>query len=241
MTSFFRQCVKVVDVHPDLRQLAYRLVKVRSYDRYDIIGFQFCSTAFKALHPLVTTTNSGDVTRAINVERRETNNSGIINKICEFSFPGNKELKVVFFDCHWFDSNNGTWQNQFSMVELWGYDTFVLAHQVKQVYYPPYPCEKLSAWWVVYKVKPREWLHTSGDAGYHDTLTLDDDVDEVYQEEELPPSFVVDPSAGLDDLIGDAYDIEMSVIVKRKRKPTNKKVWLPRLNSRLRDRNADEF
>jgi hypothetical protein len=33
-----------------------------------------------------------------------------------------------------------------------------------------------------------------GDAGYHDTLTLDDDVDEVYQEEELSPSFVVDDS-----------------------------------------------
>jgi hypothetical protein len=69
---------------------------------------------------------------------------------------------------------------------LRGYDTFVLAHQVKQVY----PCEKLSAWWVVHKVKPREWLYTPGDDGYHDTLTLDDDIDEVYQEEELTASFV---------------------------------------------------
>jgi hypothetical protein len=43
--------------------------------------------------------------------------------------------------------------------------------------------------------EPREWLHTPDDAGYHDTPTLDDDVDELYQEEELPPSFVVDPSA----------------------------------------------
>jgi hypothetical protein len=43
---------------------------------------------------------------------------------------------------------------------------------------------------------------------------LDDDVDEVYQEEELPPSFIVDPDAGLGDLEGDADDIEMPVIVK---------------------------
>jgi hypothetical protein len=43
---------------------------------------------------------------------------------------------------------------------------------------------------------------------------LDDDVDEVYQEEELPPSFIVDPDAGLSDLEGDADDIEMPVIVK---------------------------
>jgi hypothetical protein len=63
-------------------------------------------------------------------------------------------------------------------------------------------------------VNPCERLHTLGDAGYHDTLTLDDDVDEVYQEEELPPSFVVDLGAGLDDLEGGADDIEMPVIVK---------------------------
>jgi hypothetical protein len=65
-------------------------------------------------------------------------------------------------------------------------------------------------------VNPCERLHTPGDARYHDTLTLDDDVDEVYQEEELPTSFAVDPSAGLDDLVGDADDTQMVVIEKRK-------------------------
>jgi hypothetical protein len=77
--------------------------------------------------------------------------------------------------------------------------------------YLPYPCEKLSAWRVVHKVNPREQLHTLGDAGYHDTLALDDDIDEVYQEEELPPYFFVDPGAGLDDIVGDDDDIEMPV------------------------------
>jgi hypothetical protein len=89
-------------------------------------------------------------------------------------------------------------------------------------------------------VNPREWLYTSGDAGYHNTPTLDDDVDEVYQEEELPPSFIIDPGAGLDDLVGDANDIEMPV-VKQKWKPINKKVRLPRLRTRLPDCDADEF
>jgi hypothetical protein len=100
--------VKVVDVHPDLRQLAYRLVKVRSYGRYDINGFRFCSTVFEDLRPLMATTNSGVVMRAIDIEGHKTNYYGIINKILEFSFAGNKELKVVFFDCDWFDSNNKT-------------------------------------------------------------------------------------------------------------------------------------
>jgi hypothetical protein len=75
------------------------------------------------------------VTRAIDAEGHETNYYGIINKILEFTFVVNKELKVVLFDCDWFDRNNGTRQNQFGMVEvkhnerLRGYDTFVLAHQ----------------------------------------------------------------------------------------------------------------
>jgi hypothetical protein len=70
---------------------------------------------------------------------------------------------------------------------------------------------------------------------------LDDDVDEVYQEEELPPSFIVDPDAGLGDLEGDADDIEMPVVVKQKWKPIKKRVRLPRLRTRLPDRDADEF
>jgi hypothetical protein len=110
--------VKVVEVHRNLRQLAYRLGKVRSYGRYDVNGFQFCSTTFEPLCPLAATTNSGVVMRAIDVEGHETNYYGIINKIFEFSFAGNNKLKVVFFDCDWIDNNNGTRQNQFNMVEV---------------------------------------------------------------------------------------------------------------------------
>jgi hypothetical protein len=107
------------------------------------------------------------------------------------------------------------------------------------VYYLPYPGEKLSAWWVIHKVNPHERLHTPGDAGYHDTQMLADDVDEVYQEEELPPSFILDPGARLNDLVGDADDIEM-LVVKQKWKPI-KKFLLPRLRTRLTDHDADEF
>jgi hypothetical protein len=209
--------VKVTDVHHDLQQLAYGLIKVRSYGCYDVNGFRFCSTRFEALRPLATTTSSGVVMRTIDAEGRETNYYRKINKIIEFSFAENKELKVVFFDCDWFNNNNKTRQNQFGMVEvrhnerLWGYDTFVLAHQVKQVYYLHYPSEKLSAWWVVNKVNPHERLYTLGNARYHDTPTLDDDVDEVYQEEELPTSFIVDPGTGLDYLVGDTNDTQMPV------------------------------
>jgi hypothetical protein len=56
--------------------------------------------------------------REIDIEGHKTNYYGIINKILEFSFVGNKKLKVVLFDCDWFDSNNETRQNQFGMVEV---------------------------------------------------------------------------------------------------------------------------
>jgi hypothetical protein len=85
--------VKVVDVHPDLRQPAYRLEKVRSYGRYDVNGFRFRSTAFEALRPLTITTNSGVVTRTIDVEGRETNYYGIINKILSLVLSEISNLK----------------------------------------------------------------------------------------------------------------------------------------------------
>jgi hypothetical protein len=91
--------VKVVDVHLDLQQLAYGMVKVRSYGCCDVNDFLFCSTAFEALHPLVATTNNGVVMRAIDAEGRKTNYYKIIIKILEFSFVGNKEFNVIFFDC----------------------------------------------------------------------------------------------------------------------------------------------
>jgi hypothetical protein len=113
---------------------------------------------------------------------------------------GEKNLKVVFFVCHWFDSIHGIRHNQFGMVEikhnpkLTGNDDFVLAHQVEQVYYLSYACEKLNAWQVVYKVNPHERLQTPANVAYD---INDGQVDEVYQEEELPTSFVVEPSAAL--------------------------------------------
>jgi hypothetical protein len=100
--------------------------------------------------------------------------------------------------------------NKYGMVEikhnakLLGNDDFILAHQVKQVYYLKYPCEKQASWRLVYKVNPREWLYTPTDVVYH----FDDEhVDEIYQEEELPTSFVVEPGAALDSLVRDGADV----------------------------------
>jgi hypothetical protein len=73
-----------------------------------------------------------------------------------------------------------------------------------------YPCEKLSAWWVVYRVKPRERLHTPYDSGYHENQVSDGELDEVYQDDELPCSFNINPNLALNSLVGDANDVTLS-------------------------------
>jgi hypothetical protein len=96
-------------------------------------------------------------------------------------------------------------------AKLPGNDDFILAHQVEHVYYLKYPCQKLAAWRVVYKVNPCERLYTPTDASYHFD---DEQVDEIYQEEELSTSFVIEPVATLDSLVGDGADV--TVLQKQK-------------------------
>jgi hypothetical protein len=45
-------------VHADLSYLSYGSVITKSYGRYDVNGFRFCSTIFEASRPLAVTTNT---------------------------------------------------------------------------------------------------------------------------------------------------------------------------------------
>ncbi|WVZ76615.1 hypothetical protein U9M48_024578 [Paspalum notatum var. saurae] len=203
--SYFSSC-KEIDgkVHKDLVQLSEGRVSVRSHGRYDVNGFHFRSAPFEAAHPLAATCNSGVMVRASDDQGKESNYYGIIQNILEFKFIGDKELKLVFFVCDWFEPNRGVIENQYGMVEvkhnekLKENDNWVLAHQCDQVYYPPYPNQKLHAWWVVQKVNPRERLYTPRHVDYYNQF--DDEVDEVFQEEELPTSVVIEPGVELNFL-----------------------------------------
>jgi hypothetical protein len=90
---------------------------------------------------------------------------------------------------------------------LRGCDPFVLTHQVEQVYYMSYQREKLSVWWVVYRVNPREQLHTPDDSGYHVNQVPAGEVDDVYQDDELSCSFYIDSDLTLNYLLSDANDV----------------------------------
>jgi hypothetical protein len=207
------QCVLAGNVHGDLRQLSYGSVVAKSYGLYNINRFCFCSNIFEASRPLVATTNIGVVTRVVDAKGHESKYYRIIKYIIEYNFAGNKNLKIVFFVCDWFHSNQGTQENKFGMVEvkhthrLCGCDPFVLAHLVEQVYYMLYPRKMLSAWWVVYRVNPHERLHNPDDSGYHENQVPAGEVDEVYQDDELSCSFNIDPDLALNSLLGDANDL----------------------------------
>jgi hypothetical protein len=146
----------------------------------------------------------------------------------ELTFGGDKDLRVVFFYCDWFDPTSGTRKNKYGMVEIkheeqvHGHDNFVLALQCQQVYYMTCPCPKLSAWWVVYKVNPCEPLPIPSDSCYHPCNLEDEENYGIVQGDDLLSSFNVDISEGLDSLVGDPNDVE-EVVKKSQRAPARKK------------------
>jgi hypothetical protein len=73
------------------------------YSRYDINGYHFWTVKLEASRPLVATTNSGLVTIGEDATGHVTDYYGILQNIIEYMFGGAKELKVVFFQCDWFD------------------------------------------------------------------------------------------------------------------------------------------
>jgi hypothetical protein len=190
-------------------------------------GFRFRSTIFEDARPLAATCNTGVVVRAVDDEGRETNYYGVIKAILELTFGVHKDLRVVFFYCDWFDATRGTRVNKYGMVKITheervrGHDNFVLGLQYQQVYYITYPCPKFSAWWVVYKVNPREQLPIPSDSCYHACNLEDKENYGIVQEDDLLTSFNVDISEGLDSLVRDPNDVE-EVVMKRRRVPARK-------------------
>jgi hypothetical protein len=79
------------------------------------------------------------------------------------------------------------------------------------VYYIPYPSRKLEATWVVYKVNPREQLHNKGE-------WFEAEVEEIYQEDELPANFNINTEVLPESLVGDPEDVVSPKKWKRKSK-----------------------
>jgi hypothetical protein len=139
-------------------------LKALEYSCYDINGYHFQTAMLEASRPLVATSNSGIVTSGEDASRVAADYYGILQKLIEYMFGGTKELKVVFFQCDWFDPIYGTRVDDFGMVEVKHESCYtginlLLAHQAQQVYYLSYHHVSMKNWWVVYKINPEKHTH----------------------------------------------------------------------------------
>ena len=93
-----------------------------------------------------------------------------------------------------------------------GADVFVVAHQAKQVYYLPYPCQKaeLEGWEVVFQVSPHGNLPIPSEDDYNniDPVTYEEI---FYQEEQDFGEYILEPFVE-EDLGNDAETRGESVV-----------------------------
>jgi hypothetical protein len=72
-------------------------------------------------------------------------------------------------------------------------------------------------------VNPRERLHTPDDSGYHENQVSDEEIHEVYQDDELPCSFNINPDLALNSLVGDANNVTLPEQRKQTLRNTKKR------------------
>jgi hypothetical protein len=105
---------------------------------------------------------------------------------------------------------------------LSNFKPFVLASQVKQVYYLPYACnsrQDLSEWWVVYQVTHRDrLLPVDSSIDCDETGALIEDI-MFFQKEGLEGTFVIDLGVDLDNsapvLLDEIVDPNELVVLAR--------------------------
>jgi hypothetical protein len=200
------------NVSDDLQHLSLGYVKALEYDRYDINGYHFRMVMLEASCPLAATTNNGVVANGKDASGLATDYYGVLQKIIEYTFGGNKDLKVMFFECDCFDPVNGTKVDDFGMMQVkhesrYSDNNLLFAHQVQQVHYLSYPHESMKHWWIVYKVNPEMDTHRYD--AYMERHN-NDDIVHVYQEENEEDQglcFTVSDGVGLAELA--TRDIEL--------------------------------
>jgi hypothetical protein len=82
----------------DLRQLSLGQVKALEYGRYDINRYHFQMAKLEVSRPLAVTINSGVVANGEYVSGLAADYYDVLQKIIEYTFGGNKGMKVVFFN-----------------------------------------------------------------------------------------------------------------------------------------------
>ncbi|KAK1651012.1 hypothetical protein QYE76_068817 [Lolium multiflorum] len=187
--------------------------EVTKYEKYDVNGFRFHTETNRA-NPK--TINTGVFTKGAN----NFDYYGRLQSVYELTFNRtNVQLNIVVFKCHWFDPIGGQRSDKsIGLVEVKpsttysGADVFIVAHQAKQVYYLPYPCQKaeLKGWEVVFQVSPHGNLPIPSEDDYNniDPVTYEGI---FYQEEQDFGEYILEPFVQ-EDLGNDAETRGESVV-----------------------------
>jgi len=243
-----------------LLQISHGQLTARKFDRYDINGYRFRTAKLEASRPLAATTNSGVVASSYSDDGQLEDYYGIVQDITEYTFGGHKPLRLVTFDCIWFDPQVGTRVDEFGMVEVKHasrykgneYNNIILAHQAHQVYYLSYPHKSFKTWWVAYKVNPE--VHPYRYQNYNLSTNDDDEDDVVFQEvgdqaDDSDNDSIVSEGAGLNELASLTVELmEEPISSNSKRQRLEETVletqqWVEQLNTRVaeEDSDADDF
>lgn len=151
---------------------------VKEYHTYFVNGYKFHTHAWTVGKK---TYNNGVYVKGVR-EGGVDDFYGVIKNIYELSYQYvEHENKVVLFYCDWFDpSRNGTKIDLFSKIvdirmdkRYNAFDPFIMAHNVKQVYYVPYPSfqQRKRGWCAAIKTNPRGHIETNipiEEAAYQD-------------------------------------------------------------------------
>ena len=143
---------------------------VTEWHTYFVNGYKFHTNTWTQGRETV---NSGVCMKGV-TGRGEDDFYGVVEHIYELAYPYlDFDPKVVVFYCKWFDkSPQGTQLNpKTNTVDIKMnrryrlYDPFVIAQNVRQVYYVPYPLTRVDrrGWCVAIKTKPRGRIETSND------------------------------------------------------------------------------
>ena len=191
-----------------LRDLSYGPMScVKEWHTYFVNGYKFHTQAWTEGKK---TMNSGVYVKGL-TEGGEDDFYGVIQHIYELEYNTTSHFKrVVLFYCAWFDpTSRGTRIDpKYGTVDIRmdkrynRFDPFIIAHNVRQVYYVPYPPTRRDkrGWCVAIKTKPRGSIESDNVA---------DDV--PYQVEEMShvnEVIEVESICGLQDLGGGVEEVD---------------------------------
>lgn len=171
--SWFRQQVYLQEPTPfnqHLRNLSNGPhSSFKEWHTYFVNGYKFHTQSWTEGKETI---NSGVSIKGV-TEVGENDWYGVIEHIYEITYPYlDYKKNVVLFYCKWFDpsSPRGTRINAMTNTvdictsrRYGAFDPFVMAHNVRQVYYVPYPSKMITkrGWCVAIKTKPRGRIETN--------------------------------------------------------------------------------